>query len=318
MSVKRKLRDFDGLRSLRVDDKAKIETPFIEHATRLARFQTGARASRVILSVVYSIVWVAFGRNLLVESWSLLIGIYVGVYLLIFALAAGTYVIRVRWFTDSFLVVQLLDLIKFIEDNGDRWLQLEFRRQVIEKLEKVARIIERDIPRALRGRDPITKCWIRNRTAQTAAGIRDLKTWLVIPTPLTRNDLLTKKLAPTFVAAVTGEWDRMEKVSSERRTDISISSPLGKAATWARNVAIFALLFVSVYVQTEAGQNFLKDRGANGHEANNVANIATLLSSLLATLFLHQSYSGSSKLIPEDQAKKAAEAVMGPQPGQGE
>ena len=304
-----RLKTFNNLKSLSDDDRAKIESFVVHHEARATRFEA---RSAIYFPAAGGIVGGIIGYLLadVLASMNIIL-VYITLYLAVIPILIAKYLIRMRWFTDSYLVDSLLLLIQFIEDNEDRWLQLRFRRQVIGKLERIGRIVERDIRRALRGRDRITKQWIRERTWKTAAGIRDLKTWLVIPRPLTREDLLGTKLVPTFVAAATGDWDNMEKAHDRERPgdDSRWIRFVSKALAVTGNVIALALLAVSIYIQTDKGKEFLSNAGVTGSVATG---LTTVISSIAAAFLLYLAQSGKTKLIGEEEAKKAADVVVGP------
>jgi hypothetical protein len=314
--LKKDLEVFDALECLSADLKSELREGLIQHQTRYnwyfaCRQVYGIIAPVLALVLVVLLAWL-FG--VIRKPMSFVSENFILFYALLYAMFVPSFLlsrfIRSKWFADSYLVDRLLYLLGFIELNEARWLNLQFRRDAMKWMETIARIVERDIRRAMRTRDPMTKQWVQQRTWQTAAGIRELKTWFVIPGSLTRLDLIGNKLVPTFVAAVTGDWDKMVRVMHRRPESSSrLARLVAKGLTTGITLLAICLLIASFYIQTEHGKRFLDDLGVSSEGAGG---LATIIGSVSAALLLYLAQSGKSKAVTESDARKAAEVVIRP------
>ncbi|MGD0560079.1 MAG: hypothetical protein ABSA93_34570 [Streptosporangiaceae bacterium] len=108
------------------------------------------------------------------------------------------------------LVIGLLRCTHQIAHDS-RWLHDgRARDQVAERLEQVARIAERDLPRLLskRARDDSTKTWLREHGQLIGTRIRECKRRLLLSDTQAR-DAIRSELLELLLHATASEWDAM-------------------------------------------------------------------------------------------------------------
>jgi hypothetical protein len=108
-----------------------------------------------------------------------------------------------------------LGILWEVEDRPSRWAEVDFKRQLITQLEKVAFCIDRYLPRRLRTGDMATDGWLEESSEQIAAGVRDLVKWVFTPKRDTREQFISR-IALSFEYAARGEWDNFERVPPEK------------------------------------------------------------------------------------------------------
>jgi hypothetical protein len=77
--------------------------------------------------------------------------------------------------------------------------------------------IERDLTRQLRAGDVATNAWLRDRSWQIAAALRDLKKWISTPMWDTRARLI-EELSRSLICAASGDWDGLSRSMPEKLT----------------------------------------------------------------------------------------------------
>jgi hypothetical protein len=88
------------------------------------------------------------------------------------------------------------------------WQAVDFRREIVVQLEKLAQRYERDLPRRLRTTD-ITDLWLQARGRALANAVRQWKQDVLMPAADTRDKLL-RSLATNLVHIAKGEWARLD------------------------------------------------------------------------------------------------------------
>jgi hypothetical protein len=152
-----------------------------------------------------------------------------------------------RIYTGTFLVTEFFSALADVEGTTARdWADINFRKKVIARLEKVATCVERVIPAQMRSGNPATDQWLSESAEEMAAGVRALAKWVMTPKADTREQLVTR-LASNLVHAARGDWDGFERAKPERlsRPDLirTRGANLLKAAALA-SIPILVLLAV--------------------------------------------------------------------------
>lgn len=133
---------------------------------------------------------------------------------------------------------ELFEILSMLESYPKKWSEIEFRRQIIVKLESVARCLEREFPRSLRSGALDTDVWVQDQWQQVAAGVRSLIKGLVTPKHDTYQ-WLRARVASDLVAALNANWDNFERVKPEK-----LSRPerlLGRLARFAKATVLAAV-----------------------------------------------------------------------------
>jgi hypothetical protein len=131
-----------------------------------------------------------------------------------------------KFYPDSVVVTELLDVLHQVETHPERWGKLDFRRARMRQLENVADRLERELPHRLRSGDPLTDEWMNKATRRMAAALRAKKKWLLTPKPDTREHLI-KALAAALVNTATGDWDGLEQADLEPVSRAQFVSQVG-------------------------------------------------------------------------------------------
>jgi hypothetical protein len=117
---------------------------------------------------------------------------------------------RSALYPDAVLVTGLVEILSMVERESTKWTDLDFKRQLMSKIEAIALCIERDLPRRLRTRDVTLDAWLRDRVRQIAAVFRSLKQWVSTPKPDTRGKFV-EEIAHRLVCAASGDRDGLSK-----------------------------------------------------------------------------------------------------------
>ena len=143
-------------------------------------------------------------------------------------------------------LVCILEQLGLVPDNG--WEELRTRQRILVGLEDVAQAVER-LSRRLRGGDPATDRWARQRNVEVAASIRSLKRWVVVPKSDTRP-FLVQEIADRLDAILTGDWDRLPRCAPEVLSTRERVRGLRPSAVLLAAVAVAPLTFVVVKAMT--------------------------------------------------------------------
>jgi hypothetical protein len=116
---------------------------------------------------------------------------------------------------DALLVHILLNILSIIEKQPRRWPELSFRRQLIPMLEEAATCIQNGLSRQYWSGDGIIDLWLRDTATRQAASLRELKKWVLIPKPDTRNQFIVRIVAG-LSQITSGNWDALEQRDPEK------------------------------------------------------------------------------------------------------
>lgn len=117
-------------------------------------------------------------------------------------------------YPDYVITDRLIRILSLIERNPQRWGELQFKKELVLRLERIASHIAHDLPRQLRNEDAITDIWFADLAIKSAAAMRSLKKWVITPKPDTRDQLIAR-LARSLTLAATGNWDGLEQAQPE-------------------------------------------------------------------------------------------------------
>jgi hypothetical protein len=118
-------------------------------------------------------------------------------------------------YPDAVLVYGLLQILSQVEKKPKQWADLVFKRQVINKLEEIARCVQYNLPRQLRSGDAGTDSWFKETTKQIAAALREQKKLILTPKPDSRDQFIAE-LSTNLIQATSGNWDGLKKVKPEK------------------------------------------------------------------------------------------------------
>jgi hypothetical protein len=117
-------------------------------------------------------------------------------------------------YPDYIITDRLIRIISLIETSPQRWGELDFKKELVFRLESIAGRLVRDLPKQLRCEDPVTDAWLAELTIRSAAAMRGLKKWVITPKPDTRDQLLIS-LTRSLELAASGNWDGLEQLQPE-------------------------------------------------------------------------------------------------------
>jgi hypothetical protein len=107
---------------------------------------------------------------------------------------------------DAVLIYRLVQLIAAVEESPSEWHELPFRDNLLSRLDAIAILVQGDLRRAWRTRDPDLSQWLGDYTAAVASSMRDLGKWLITPRVDTRDHFL-ERLRDLLVCVARGDWD---------------------------------------------------------------------------------------------------------------
>lgn len=142
---------------------------------------------------------------------------YAGVFAFAFVGASIVYIIDRRMtktLADAFIMDGLVSVLSEIEKHPMDWVDVEFKRSLILKLEKAATCIGKYLPSRLRTGDIVTDSLSRETASQMAAGIRSFIPWILTPKSDTRGELIAR-LARLLVYSTRGDWDSFDRIHAE-------------------------------------------------------------------------------------------------------
>jgi hypothetical protein len=112
---------------------------------------------------------------------------------------------------DALMISRLMNATISVWQSPEQWNELRFRDRASYDIEICARCIDYYVPRVLGPYDADMRAWQLAETRRIAAGIRRLKSFLLLPTPNSRQDL-SDKLINVLYTIVTGDWDSLERM----------------------------------------------------------------------------------------------------------
>jgi len=105
---------------------------------------------------------------------------------------------------ESHLVFRLIETIELLDEAERNWADPNVRGRINRRIEKAARAVER-MPQQLKLGDRVSLGALHGCAQECAAGLRELKTWVSMPNPVTRTDV-AHRLATALEAAARGSW----------------------------------------------------------------------------------------------------------------
>ncbi len=118
-------------------------------------------------------------------------------------------------YPDVVLVDNYLDVLAKTESGAARWNEIEFKQQLIRKLEDTAYCLEVSLPGRLRTGNYATDSWIKERSEEMAEGTRALTRWIFTPQVNTYERFKTR-VADCLLYSARGDWDSFERVKPEK------------------------------------------------------------------------------------------------------
>jgi hypothetical protein len=115
---------------------------------------------------------------------------------------------------DAFIIDGLMSALLLIETHPIGWPETEFKRMLIVRIERVALCMEYYLPNRLRSRDFFIDSWLQDTARKIAASVRSLIQWIYTPKGDTLGQI-NARLACIFVHSVRGDWDNLEKTTTE-------------------------------------------------------------------------------------------------------
>jgi hypothetical protein len=115
---------------------------------------------------------------------------------------------------DARIIEDLVFLLFESETRRLDWNALTFKQQIINTLEDIATRFEQDLANQLRPADEVTELWWNRAMLKTAASLRSLKTWALLPRADTRDHFIAT-LSAFFVHFARGEWDSLPQAERE-------------------------------------------------------------------------------------------------------
>jgi hypothetical protein len=116
---------------------------------------------------------------------------------------------------DAVVVDCLLEILFLLQAKPSRWGELSVKRDLIGELEAAASTIEGDLPAQLRTSNAADDKWFGHMASQSAAALRNLKRWVLMP-KLDTRDRFTEQVCSILVSTLRGDWDNLPR---ERRHD---------------------------------------------------------------------------------------------------
>jgi len=118
------------------------------------------------------------------------------------------------------VVAHQLVRIYAVSDNNEPWTMAD-RRMLLEHLETCANLFEKYVPKYLKTGDPLTEGSASGSWRRIAAGLRELKMWVIFPQSTTHAEL-GRELRTSIQHATRGHWHyfRKSEVVNKSRTRI--------------------------------------------------------------------------------------------------
>jgi hypothetical protein len=142
-----------------------------------------------------------------------------------------------RLYPDSMIVDRLLEILIGLENSQLFWSTTDFRRSIIDDLEKVAVYIENSLSYKFRTNDIKLDLWQKDITKQIAASIRLLKRWVFTPKTDTRIQLIDK-ISFVFSCAALGNWDSLDRTQVDNISFFEIIKSRSIALAIVRTVLV--------------------------------------------------------------------------------
>ena len=111
---------------------------------------------------------------------------------------------------DAVVVDCLLEILSVLQAKPPRWGELSVKRDLIAELEAAASTVEVDLPTQLQTGNAADDKWFENMTSQSAAALRNLKRWVLMP-KLDTRDRFTEQVCSILVSALRGDWDNLPR-----------------------------------------------------------------------------------------------------------
>jgi hypothetical protein len=117
-------------------------------------------------------------------------------------------------YPDAVLVDGFLEILYMVETKPGKWIDLNFKRQLVNKIEEAALCVQNNLPRRLRSGDAGTDAWLKNTTNEIAAGLRELKKSVLLSMPSARTQFVAD-ISTSIINATSGNWAEIKKANPE-------------------------------------------------------------------------------------------------------
>ena len=152
---------------------------------------------------------------------------------------------RKRMWPNAVVADLFLDVLWKTEKHPQEWKEVEFKREVIRKLEEIAHCIEDDLPFRLRTGNAGADFWQKQTAEQIGAGVRNLMRWVYTPKEDTRQQFINRT-SNYLVLVLNGDWDGFERAEPQTVSRPELLRSRLKTAVTAVLSAMVPLLILLV------------------------------------------------------------------------
>ena len=132
-----------------------------------------------------------------------------------------------RRIPDAMFVDSILRSVLIVRRSERDWQAFRSKNELMEELERAARLVGEGVPRALLTADAQTDAWLKNHCQEIGAALRAKKSWVCMPKPDTRQQL-ENKLTACLVDAARGSWDSLERAERKPLSRQELRVRIGK------------------------------------------------------------------------------------------
>jgi len=115
------------------------------------------------------------------------------------------------YYTIPYITHGLVCIIDTAEREPEGFRRMNFKRELLLGLEKVALCIELHLPSQFHHHDSITDAWLRERTKQWSTALREKKKWILTPKEDTL-EYFVESITFILICFVDGNWDALERI----------------------------------------------------------------------------------------------------------
>jgi len=212
-------------------------------------FRRTLAALLIIIPVIGVIILKGESRNpfllILFGAIGSLMIFLIGIALTTAALSIAQHVIRSRY-PDGVMTIALFNALKWLEDAGEKWGELDLRSRVAGQIDASSVIARTYLFRRFHVVDHTTQLWKLQQANSIAAALSEKQRWLMTPKSDTQDALLNS-LSRSLVALLSGAWDELEHIEPLDRSVLE-DVPVGRLQrAWfismgiARSISVAAL-----------------------------------------------------------------------------